>query len=183
MKPAEFYQMQYEAAQQRLLLSSQSLHRLETLIPFALAAFYAWVWSQRLEDGLIYRTILFVPCGLVLVAFIRHSAEMEFVRRVAAYVSVIEDFLQKNADDMAEIGPGGFERFYLEGYSEHYVAEGKSDPFLKFRVAYWLTLAAGTAALFWFAPALWPPKTITDPVQIEIVNRSNSPLAKSPSGK
>lgn len=147
---------EYEAAQARLLQTGHHLQKIEMSLPVALALFYAWVWSQELPEGPLYRALMLIPVALVLAAWLRHSAEKRFMKRVAAYVEILEGAMFDEEPAVLQRA-GGFEKFYNAQKDPPFQLPKSRDPFALFSMLYWALLLGGPVILAFWMPALWPP--------------------------
>lgn len=149
----EFLSMEYQAAQQRLLQTGLNINRIENYLPAALGAFYAWIWSQHIPEGVLYRGLVTIPIALIVIAFIRHRSELQFMYKTAEYVDKLESRMVDAINDG--------EAEHLLGFERHYRTNDKGkkfDPFLKLNVAYWGMIFFGAISIRFYFPALWPPQ-------------------------
>jgi hypothetical protein len=138
----EFAMREHEAMQAKIQRAVEDLYRTETIIPLAIAAIYAWLWTDSSRIGVATAWLHLLPPVLAVLGLLRQKVRNGYLKLAETYVQRIERDVYGQCDPHTDIC--GWETYYLtDRETGHH----------KLRRSFWLLLIAVTSGLA--AYVLW----------------------------
>jgi hypothetical protein len=102
---------EHAALQTKIEQSVGDLYKTETIIPLALAIFYAWLAKAEADKFMPW--ILYLPVILVVIGFFRQEVRYSYINSMQEYLMKIETALYDNA---VEGSPEGWETHFSRSW-------------------------------------------------------------------
>jgi hypothetical protein len=96
----EFMLQEHEALQGKMSRSAADLWRIETIVPLAIAALYAWFAKEGGHLGHISSWLLWVPVGLVVFGACRQELRYRYINVVEEYLIRLETAVYGETGDL-----------------------------------------------------------------------------------
>lgn len=160
----DFALQEHVAMLAKLDRAGEDIYRTETVVPLAVAAYYAWLLSRPHCAAMPWWPYL-VPPILSFLGYARYSARLRYIRQAEKYVRKLESRLRGVYSETR-----GWEHFY----------KGKLKWYWAVRTAFWLSFILATtsvAILYYRDPAL-----LCGPPPTEQATRAAPPPVKSVPG-
>lgn len=140
----DFMLREHEALQDKMSRSAADLWRIDTIVPLAVAAFYAWLAKDGGLVGKTFNWLLWVPAGLVLFGVCKQELRYR-------YIDVVEDYLRRM--EKAVYG----ERDDIKGWENDWKSKGSKGN-RHIRRAVWALLFLATLVIAVNGPSLYEPQ-------------------------
>ena len=87
--------------------AGEDIYRIETVVPLAIAGFYAWILSRENCDTMPW-WLYAIPPFLAVLGCVRYFARSKYIRACEEYIRMLECKLRGDDSD-----PEGWEHFYV----------------------------------------------------------------------
>jgi hypothetical protein len=136
----KFALQEYAGIQEKMKSSVEDLHRVETVFPVAIGAFYVWLIKDGRTFALAEGFIFLIPVFIPVLGLVRHLARMH-------YISLLESYLREvEKKHLVAVGLG-WETFY-----EREKKDSLQIRYKKLRIGVWMQLIVMTSIISCF---LW----------------------------
>ena len=133
---SSFLLHEYDALQDRIARSVTDISKIETIIPLAIAAIYAWLWKDGIDAGAAAKWFHLIPPMLTVFGILRQEVRNSYIKKVEQYLRRVERRVYGQTDLHNSVC--GWENYY---------ASVLSTAHRLLRRTFWGMLLASTTAL------------------------------------